>query len=42
MVKQTIGLLMMVGVLFGCGAKNLMLNLPQNPSAMEETGTLIG
>jgi hypothetical protein len=41
MVKRTIGLLLMVGVLFGCGAKNVMLNLPQNPSAMEETGTLI-
>ena len=41
MVKRTIGLLMMVGVLFGCGAKNVTLRMPQNPSNMEKTGTLI-
>ena len=41
MVKRTIGLLLMVGGLFGCGAKNVTLRLPQNPSNMEKTGTLI-
>ena len=40
MVKRTIGLLLMVGVLFGCGAKNVTLRMPQNPSNMEKTGTL--
>ena len=40
-MKRMIGFLMMVGVLFGCGAKNVTLSMPPNPSNMEKTGTLI-
>ena len=43
-MKRIFGLMMLVALMMaavGCGAKNVMLNLPQNPSTMEETGTLI-
>ena len=43
-MKRIFGLMMLVALMMaavGCGAKNVMLNLPQNPSNTEETGTLI-
>ena len=43
-MKRIFGLMMLVALMMtavGCGARNVTLRMPQNPSNMEKTGTLI-
>ena len=43
-MKRIFGLMMLVALMMaavGCGARNVTLRMPQNPSNTEETGTLI-